>query len=455
MSTSDKSTDKRIALRPPQRADLQMMSQEQVERMLRASLPNGQNLSSEQIAAAALTARTTGLNPMLGEFHMTSLGPMRAAKQVAGWANEWMRATGEREPEFSYVTPGQLKREEVIAQVRAWSREIADDADLATAFKALCEAMNYNPATDVAVLVRMYRFSTREQWAREVQAALLLGTKEEVRAIYGLSPKPDHEAWGIVRYQEYTTKKKDGKTIKLPHDEAVEAWRVAGEKFNHLERAKKRGRSACYVATVPVLAQSIVSARDGSRTTHVVKHDAPAQASPDMPIVRPTATDVDDAIEAEARDISDGLNIPDGYDLDDDEHFDSGEDAQDESPAQSLAFDLPEVLRESALQIEAAARQFAQGNRETNEKQDKLINVNLSKLTGKDRDDLKHALLKALVGFEHFGDIPGPYRLALLNHWLKLTPKAGGYPEPCDRAKSDVAALIKVMASAKGQTVIA
>lgn len=466
MTTKSDKSDRRIAVN--QRAALQTMPQTEVEQIIRTMVPGGQNLTSAQVAGAAMTARTTGLNPALGEFHMTNLGPMQAAKQVAGWAYEWMRATGEREPEFTYTTAGQLRLTELVAQVRAWGREIADDADLQTAFRALCEVMNYNPAIDVAVLVRMYRFSTREAWNRNVHTALLLGSRDEVRAMYGLSPAPDHEAWGVVRFDEYAFEKVNGKKMRMSPERAQAAWQDAGAKFNHLERAKKRGRTACIRAAVPVLAETILRQREGSRTTQVIRQSMSAASAPnanDMPTVtmphthnagavdamdgevRDADVDVavfDDAMELSIEPIERDEDIP--GDVDDDIGASTDEDNSD-----TPAFAMPEALRESALIIEAGARAYAENNRETNEKQNKLINVNLSKLTGKDGDELKHALLKALTGFEHYGDVPGPYRLALLNQWLKLTPTVGGYPEPCARAKSDVATLVKVMAASTGQ----
>lgn len=424
----------------------------EVENAIRAGLPNGARLSTDQVRAAALAARSADLNPFTRELYVTDVGVMKAAAADAAWAHEWMRAMGEREPEFSYVTAGQLKREELIEWVRKFSREIADDADMVTAFATFCDALNYNPSTDVAVLVRMYRFSTRDAWTRNVQAALLLGTRDEVRAIYGLAPKPDHEAWGIVRMSEYKEKKDNRGNVT---QSARDAWIEAGSKYNHLERAKKRGRTACYRATVPVNSSQIARLREGQRTTTVVKQEtridgAPTIATPppmpgdnEMPRfdildgdAREVATELADAID-DAESIADALVGDDDEEPTSEETIDAPEADEDGTPS----YVVPMNVQQSAREIETAASNYAANGRTTSEKQDKLIGMHLDRLCAKD-DALRHDLLRALTGHQHYGDLPGHVRLALLNNWIKLTDNpAGGYPQPCKRAADDVAAM--------------
>lgn len=438
----------------------------EVENAIRAGLPNGNKLSTDQVRAAALAARSTDLNPFLREIHITDAGVMKAAAADAAWANEWMRAMGEREPEFSYVTPGQLRREDLIEWVRKLNRSIDDSADLATAFRAFCEALNYNPATDVAVLARMHRFSTRDAWVRNVQAALLLGTKEEVRALYGLAPAPDHEAWGIVRASEYKDQKDSkGAVTKTAKD----AYTEAGSKYNHLERAKKRARTACYRATVPTNAAQIARLREGQRTTTVTRVDGPAAAPAAGIVVPPPMPRNDelprvDIIDGQAELLAEDLEdleasaavtpspavdaIAEAEDVSDDDDDDETEDPVDDE-AEPEPLKIPADVLQSARDVATAASNFAANGRTTTEKQDKLINMHLERLTAKS-DELRHALLKALTGQEHYADLPGSMRLALLNAWIKLTePADGGYPQPCARAGRDVAALKKAMEASR------
>lgn len=461
---------------------LAAFDQQQVEDAFRAALPGGDKLTTEQVRGAALAARSTDLNPFMKEMHVTKLGVMPAAAAGAANANEWMAATGEREPEFTYTTLGQMTREAMVEQLRRLNRPIANDAAQADAMKALCNALSIDLSCDVAVLVRMFRFSTREQWLRSVQTALMLGTKEEVRAEYGLSPKADHEAWGIVRLSEFKGQKKDGKDVS-----ALDAWNEAHARYPAIERAKKRGRTACYRATVPVTSAQMRRLREGAKSTQVIATRADvAPATMPAPVTQatpPVAPEVviegevaastqqpamppaewpDDEFdqasaltvnEAEADDIeseeaqyrsavagvTDDMIISSPFDQDV-----AGDDLPAEDEPAPAVFVPPDRVRESALVVERAARNYTAAGRGATEKQRNMIQKKVS-IAAKD-DDLRHALLKALTGFEHFGDISDAWMLALLNDWMKLQkPEGAEWPELCERAKGDIEATRKAL----------
>jgi hypothetical protein len=460
---TDKKPDNSKALQQIKTAPaLAAFDQSQVEDAFRAALPGGDKLTTEQVRGAALAARSTDLNPFMKEMHVTKLGVMPAAAAGAANAHEWMAATGEREPEFTYATIGQMTREAMIEQLRRLNRPIADDATPNDAMKALCNALGVDLSCDVAVLVRMFRFSTREQWLRSVQTALMLGTKEEVRAEYGLSPKPDHEAWGIVRLSEFRGQKKDGKEVN-----AQDAWNEAHAKYPAIERAKKRGRSACYRATVPVTSAQMRRLREGAKTTQVITSGAgtqpattPAPATQAAPPVAPDASVIEGEVAATAtQPATTPAEWPeDEYDFTDSEAaanylppvIEDGEDntppaadEADDEPAPAV-FVPPDRVRESAVIVERAARNYTAGGRGATEKQRNMIQKKIS-IAAKD-DDLRHALLKTLTGFEHFGDISDAWMLALLNDWMKLQrPEGAEWPELCERAKGDIEAMRKAL----------
>jgi hypothetical protein len=461
---------------------LAAFDQQQVEDAFRAALPGGDKLTTEQVRGAALAARSTDLNPFMKEMHVTKLGVMPAAAAGAANANEWMAATGEREPEFAYVTIGQMSRDMLIEQLRRLNRPVADDVTANDAMKALCAALSVDLACDVAVLVRMFRFSTREQWLRSVQTALMLGTKEEVRAEYGLSPKPDHEAWGVVRLSEFKGQKKDGKEVN-----AADAWNEAHARYPAIERAKKRGRTACYRATVPVTSAQMRRLREGAKSTQVIATRAdvapatmPAPATQAMTPVAPDASVIEgevamapqqpatppaewpdddydaalsvneveaDAIEAEETEYRNAVaGVTDDMVLE--SPFWQENEAGDEPPTEDApapaVFVPPDRVRESAVIVERCARNYTAGGRGATEKQRNMIQKKIS-IAAKD-DDLRHALLKTLTGFEHFGDISDAWMLALLNDWMKLQrPEGAEWPELCERAKGDIEAMRKAL----------
>jgi hypothetical protein len=207
--------------------------------------------------------------------------------------------------------------------------------------------------------------------------------------------------------------------------------------------------------------------REGAKTTQVITSGAgtqpattPAPATQAAPPVAPDASVIEGEVAATAtQPATTPAEWPeDEYDFTDSEAaanylppvIEDGEDntppaadEADDEPAPAV-FVPPDRVRESAVIVERAARNYTAGGRGATEKQRNMIQKKIS-IAAKD-DDLRHALLKTLTGFEHFGDISDAWMLALLNDWMKLQrPEGAEWPELCERAKGDIEAMRKAL----------
>jgi hypothetical protein len=389
-----------------------------IEDTLRAALPNGQRLTSDQIRAAAIAAQTTDLNPIVGELHITNTGIMGAAKVAQAKANEFLQTNGDF-AEWSYQNIGSMSADEMRARLADLGRSTKGDFN--EIVNELYKALDYNPSADHAVYTKLYLRKSNAEWRHNVEMALALGaTPEEVRREYGIRPRPDYAAWGIVRFKEQKSDPK-GKS-------AQEKWDEMNMKYSPLERAKKRGRTACINALLPVTTdqrrrfgftqkgEDIVISRlaDQPQVKQNFKFDIVDHPEP----AGPSAADIVDTTTSE---------------LDDEPPFDVDEpDTTPRNVPQSPVASIPPRIDQLFNRLSAKRAMYEEKGWLNSEKQDGFLMGVLRRMCGKD-DGLYKTMLKLLTAQEHWGDVPPGRRRAILKDWLKLDASGS----PCAEAQAD------------------
>lgn len=428
--------DKQLAIQTA--PSLAVFDQREIEEAIRAALPNGQNLSSDQVKAAAIVARTSDLNPFTREFHITNTGVMTAAKVAQANMNEWLAMRNEPPPEWSYIYPHAMSEQ----TLRGYCAQFGLDADgnKAVLYKQLMERLDVSITDDTIILVQMYLRSTHDRWLNTIKTLREMGVpSQEIIAAHGVCPKPDHEAWGIVRFKEQKTG--NGKT-------AAEKWQEMDLKYSRLERAKKRGRTACINALMPVT-------NDQRRRMKVggLFNLAPAPV-PDGPRVYPPDLGPSwSIVDGNAAETPEGMSVADhAADGDTDEAIiDSpateapprAEDAPHKfQPITSFPPLIPEHISIIFDKLSAKRQLYEEKGWLNTEKQDGFTQGVLKRMCGKD-DGLCKTLLNILTAKEHWGDVSPGRRRAILKDWLKLDAEG----KPCAEALADFEEIKKYHAT--------
>lgn len=398
-----------------------------IEDAFRAALPNGQRLSSDQIRAAAIASQTSDLNPIFGEMHVTNTGIMGAAKTGQAKANEFLQANGDF-AEWDYKNIGAMSADEIRARLAEFGRPT--EGEFGDITKRLYDALDYNPSNDHAIHTKIYLRKSIAEWRHNVQMALAVGaTPEEMRREYGIRPRPDYAAWGIVRFKEQKTDPR-GKT-------AQEKWDEMNAKYSPVERAKKRGRTACINALLPVTIDQRrrlgFSRQGGDVVIAPIQNASSPDLGPKWDIV-----DHPDAVQQTAADIVDAHAM---------EAAEPGDPPWDDDPVSlQMPIQAPPPLpdRISALFDRLSARRmlYEENGWLNTEKQDNLVQGILKRLCGKD-DGLYRSLLNAIAAKEHWGDVSPGRRRAILKDWLKLDAEG----KPCAEALADFEEIKKYHAT--------
>jgi len=400
----------------------------EIEDAIRAALPGGNNLSTDQVRAAAIAAKTSDLNPFMRELYVTNTGVMRAASVGVASANEWLARNGDQ-AEWDYKALGGMNEAELREQLVA----LGHPFDTPDPLSAVCNALGVNISTDTVVLAKLFLRKSQEQWRKSVELAIFLGaSKEEIRREYGIRPKPDYTAWGIVRFNEQKDDSpgRDGRKGKT----AADKWAEMDAKFGRLERAKKRGRSACINGLLPVTTEQRRRMRFDRGADLVSPIDRPM--APTEEPFGPTWDIVDgSAVETEPAAPEPVASAP-PTDVIDAEPEDAppSHDGPWQPPESERPRDVhvPTRLANVAARISARALFYQERGWTNTEGQDKLTIAVLSKLTNRD-DALRGTVLVVLTGFEHWGDVPPAHRKALLKDWLKYENN-----QVCEEAEADV-----------------
>lgn len=398
-----------------------------IEDAFRAALPNGQRLSSDQIRAAAIASQTSDLNPIFGEMHVTNTGIMGAAKTGQAKANEFLQANGDF-AEWDYQNIGAMNADEIRARLADLGRPT--EGNFNEIANRLFQSLDYTPSTDHAIYTKIYLRKSCAEWRHNIQMALAMGaTPEEIRREWGIRPRPDYAAWGIVRYKEQKTDPK-GKT-------AQEKWDEMNAKYSPIERAKKRGRTACINALLPVTIDQrrrLGFSRSASELVIAPIPNPPANPSPLWDIV-----DHPDTVQQTAADIVDAPVVE--AIKQDDPPWDEGEPVVPQTPVQPPA-PLPERISVIFDRLSARRMLYEEKGWLNTEKQDGFTQGILKRMCGKD-DALYRTLLNLLSAKEHWGDVTPGRRRAILKDWLKL----GNDGAPCPEALADFEEIKKYHAS--------
>lgn len=430
MTTTTQKPSKAVV--PIGESAIQKFDPNDLSRAFMAALPGGGKLSTDQAFGLAIAAQTGDRNPFSGEMQLIpGIGARDAAKSTLADFNEWIERRGDF-AEWKY-------NENVLPEVRA--RYGLEDRDL-------------------IVEVQLNLKSARDAWREKGEALRAWGVPwQDIVKELGMQP-PSYTCYGIVRFNEQKDSKDGDKKT------AEQKWAEMDAKYARIERAKKRGRSAIIVSVCPVTtsqrrraAKELRQAESDptkfvSMTGKIVDALTPDQAARGKDAVWPKGEGYlmdDDAPEHAATDVIDGVvaqTATAAPDIEDD--IIEGDEAVSE-PAPEKPIEWPASIVAAKAALDAAAQRYSYNGRATSEKQDGLIMMHLQILTNKD-DDMRRVVTKALTGFEHFADLPGPFRLAILNDWLKLRPNPNGNGKtiPCVEAVDNV----KVIIATTGQQVL-
>lgn len=417
--------DKQLAIQTA--PSLAVFDQREIEEAIRAALPNGQNLSSDQVKAAAIVARTSDLNPFTREFHITNTGVMTAAKVAQANMNEWLAMRNEPPPEWSYIYPHAMSEQ----TLRGYCAQFGLDptGNKAALYKQLMERLDASDTDDTVILVQMYLRSSHDRWLNTIKTLREMGVPpQEIIAAHGVHPKPDHEAWGIVRFKEQ--KAGNGKT-------AAQKWEEMDMKYSRLERAKKRGRTACINALMPVT-------NDQRRRMKVggLFNLAAPPATSEPRVYPPDLAPSWDIVDSNATEAPQGMSVADHTaDGDTDEtviDVPVTEPAQrEEAPVKFQTTmppptPLPERISIIFDKLSTKRQLYEEKGWLNTEKQDGFTQSILKRMCGKD-DGLYKTLLNILAAKEHWGDVTPGRRRAILKDWLKLDTEG----KPCPEALAD------------------
>lgn len=451
MTQPNKSTAVQVVKSAP---SLVGFKKEDLVEAFKAALPNAGDLTTAQIAGAAVAAQSLDLNPINKEFYITTKGTMQASASIIGAVNEWLRESGEGDLEFTYVGIGQLSVDEIRRQLSAFGVTPDSGATISTLYPQLCKLLDVDPAVDVVELVRAWKPKAQQRHIDQIKELRALGfTTDQIMQSFGsLKSQPAHEAWGIVRRREAKdVKDKNGNVTKA----AALAWAEMCEKYSPLERARKRGRTACARAIAPVTVAMQRRMRDGKRVVTeqrvVTTNTAPAEGLTIKP------TDIIDAQAQEHAPIDAEVVQPEPpvmADTDDDEDTeiidaDAGPlFAQEEetpepptAPARDIDAGMPADAIALRRAVTAKAQAYAEAGRDADEKRRNWVRVmiymDICKGKSKaDTDTRAHRVIEYLTGFERYADVPGAYVEALKDIWLQPAKKPGDtYPSPCDQAR--------------------
>lgn len=397
----------------------------------RALAPNGKNMDTAKLKAAALAMKATNRNLFAREGYVTELGWMESARARASDARELLASQGDCIEKWLYETdPKRFIDPDIITR---------DNIDL---------------TKDIIIEVRPQIESLRRKWLAERTEMRNAGEDiETINAVLGKQPYP--YAYGIIRFNE---QKDDQKQT------AAQKWAEADSKYPRTERAKKRGRDLVHAAMFHVStdqrqaiaaqrAVGIMNALANGDHIHHDGHISPAlKLSPAQRAAFRPADDDSLIVESTAQSVS--AHPEQVVDITDDYGPQADQDSQGEQPDQQAEVSeppqaapaLPASVTAIVAPIKEKAAFYESKGWELSEKQIKMLNIFFaSKLVGKNEDNIK--LLKmALFGCEHLADANGALKKAVWTELIKpeTDPKTG-YLSPCEDAQRTACAIVKAM----------
>lgn len=404
----------------------------------RALVPNGKNMDTAKLKAAALAMKATNRNLFAREGYVTELGWMESARARASDARELLASQGDCIEKWLYETdPKRFLDPDIIAR---------DSIDL---------------TKDIIIEVRPQIESLRKKWMADRAEMRASGEDvETINAVLGKQPYP--YAYGIVRFAEQTDDagKTNGKT-------AVQKWAEMDNKYSRTERAKKRGRDLVHAAMFHVstdqrqaiAAQRAVGIMNALANGDHIHHDghispalklSPTQRAAMRPsdddslIIESTATEAPPPRPQATSAPDEVVDITDEY-----SQPESDEPAQPEGEPiieQQAAPKLPDSVAAIVNPIKEKAAFYESKGWALSDKQNNLFNIFFaSKLVGKNEDNIK-TLKLALFGCEHLADANPAMKKAVWTEFIKpeADPKTN-YLVPCETAQRAACAIVKAM----------
>jgi len=212
-------------------------------------------------------------------------------------------------------------------------------------------------------------------------------------------------------------------------------------KYSPIERAKKRGRTACVNALLPVTTDQRRRLGFTKKAGDVVI--APLQDTPqtDSPPVKWDIVDHPETTQQTAANIivdAQATEVVTEQVADDTPPWNTSAPAS--TPIVQAA--IPEHINQLFDRLSARRMMYEEKGWLNTERQDNFTHGILKRMCGKD-DALFRSMLRLISAQEHWGDVPAGRRRAILKDWLNLNAEG----KPCAEALADFEEIKKYHAA--------